>query len=62
MKTNNKMWLAEVGVREGNQVVYKRPYTPSHATDIRETFRNLMLNRTIEQWELVQRLDEEFKD
>ena len=62
MKTNNKLWLSESGVREGNTLIFKRPYVPSHATDIRETFRNIMLNKTIEQWELVQQLDEEFKD
>jgi hypothetical protein len=62
MKTNDKLWLQECGTREGNTLVFKRAYVPSHETDIRETFRNLMLNRTIEQWELVQRLDEEFKD
>ena len=62
MKTNDKLWLQECGTREGNRVVYSRAYTPSHETDIRETFRNLTLNKTIERWELVQRLDEEFKD
>jgi hypothetical protein len=62
MKTNDKLWLQDKGTREGNNIVFKRAYVPSHETDIRETFRNIMLNRTIEQWELVQRLDEEFKD
>ena len=62
MKTDSKYWLQDKGTREGNNIIFKRPYTPSHSTDIRETFRNLMLNRTIEQWELVQRLDEAFKD
>lgn len=38
MKQNSKHWLTEVGTREGNQVVYKRPYVPSHMTDIRQTF------------------------
>lgn len=62
MKTNDKLWLQDKGTREGNRMVYSRAYTPSHSTDIRETFRNLALNKTIEQWELVQRLDEAFKD
>ena len=62
MKTNDKLWLQECGTREGNRVVYSRAYTPSHETDIRETFRNLALNKTIERWEMIQKLDEAFKD
>ena len=62
MKTNDKLWLQECGTREGNTLIFKRAYTPSHPTDIRETFRNLALNKTIERWELTQKLDEAFKD
>jgi len=62
MKTNDKPWLQDKGTREGNRMVYSRAYTPSHSTDIRETFRNLVLEKNIKQWETIQKLDEAFKD
>ena len=62
MKTDSKYWLQDKGTREGGKVIYKREWVPSHSTDIRETFRNIMLNRTIERWEMIQKLDEAFKD
>lgn len=62
MKTDSKHWLQECGTREGNTLIFKRAYTPSHSTDIRETFRNLALNKTVERWETIQQLDEAFKD
>jgi hypothetical protein len=62
MKTENKYWLQDKGTREGNTIIFKRPYTPSHSTDIRETFRNLALEKNIKQWEMIQKLDEAFKD
>lgn len=49
MKQNSKHWLTEVGTREGNQVVYKRPYIPSYMTDIRKTFDRIQ-NELDEQW------------
>jgi hypothetical protein len=62
MKTNDKYWLQDKGTREGGKVIYRREWVPSHSTDIRETFRNLALNKTIERWETIQQLDEAFKD
>jgi hypothetical protein len=49
MKRNSSLWLQEVGTREGNQMVYRRAYIPSHLTDIRETF-NKEQNRLDEEW------------
>lgn len=41
MKMSNKHWLQEVGTREGNRLIFSRPWTPSYATDIRETFQRI---------------------
>lgn len=41
MKTTSKHWLQEQGTREGNRLVFSRPYIPSFATDIRETFQRV---------------------
>jgi hypothetical protein len=49
MKRNSSHWLQEVGTREGNRVVYKRAYIPSHLTDIRETFARVQ-NELDEEW------------
>lgn len=38
MKHTSNHWLLERGTREGNRLIFSRPWTPAVATDIRETF------------------------
>lgn len=51
MKSTNKYWLLERGTREGNRLIFTRPWTPSAQTDIRETFRRVSEQRLIEQFD-----------
>jgi hypothetical protein len=50
MKRNSSLWLQEIGTREGNQVIYRRAYVPSHLTDIRETFKAVQRQMVEEMW------------
>jgi hypothetical protein len=38
MKFTSTHWLQERGTREGNRLIFSRPWRPSCETDIRETF------------------------
>jgi hypothetical protein len=51
MKRNSSLWLAEMGTREGNQIVYRRAYIPAHLTDVRETFIREQKQRIDDIWE-----------
>ena len=58
MKQTNKYWLLERGTREGNRLIFSRPWVPSAQTDIRETFlrihceqREQHLDKQIAQYE-----------
>jgi hypothetical protein len=52
MKTTSKHWLQERGTREGNRLIFSRVYTPSFATDIRETFQRAALDNKIDEFEV----------
>jgi hypothetical protein len=52
MKTTSKHWLREIGTREGNRLIFSRVYTPSFATDIRETFQRAVLDNRIDEFEV----------
>lgn len=41
MKHTSSHWLLERGTREGNRLVFSRPWTPASETDIRETFHRI---------------------
>lgn len=51
MKQTNKYWLLERGTREGNRLIFSRPWVPSAQTDIRETFKRVSEERFIERYE-----------
>jgi hypothetical protein len=58
MKQTSKYWLLERGAREGNRLIFSRPWTPAIETDVRETFlrirseqREKQLHRQIAQYE-----------
>jgi len=46
MKQANKYWLLERGTREGNRLIFSRPWVPSAQTDIAATFRRVRENQT----------------
>ena len=46
MKQANKYWLLERGTREGNRLIFSRPWTPSSNTNIAATFRRVRENQT----------------
>jgi len=41
MKHTSTNWLQERGTREGNRLIFSRPWIPAHSTDIRETFARI---------------------
>lgn len=51
--TASTYWLRERGTYnpQTRTIEFPRPYTPSHATDIRRTFAEYALNKQIERWE-----------
>ena len=51
--TNTSLWLQERGTRDPqtNTLRFTRSYTNAASTDIRETFRRVALNNTIDRHE-----------
>ncbi len=50
MKQTNKHWLLQAGTREGNRLVFSRPWTPSANTDVAQTFRRVRERLALEQF------------
>jgi hypothetical protein len=50
MKQDSKHWLNWKGTREGNRMVYARPYIPARETNLRETFERVRRDNAYAAW------------